>query len=92
LIVGASTVGLIQACVNSLAALAFLSIAIVGHLGKPMSLLERAALIVVACVMVVDPLEPTFLGLLPVVIGSVILARYVMAARAKGALPPARVV
>ncbi len=89
LIVGATASGLIQASINSCAALAFLSIAIVGHFGKPVTILERAALIFVACFMVYDPLELTPFGLLPVVVGSAIVARYVIAARTKSAPPPA---
>ena len=87
LIVGATTVGFVQALINSLFALAFLSVAIVGHLGGPITKLERAVLTVVACVMVVDPLELSILGILPVAIGSVVIFRYVAAARSRR-LPP----
>jgi TRAP-type uncharacterized transport system fused permease subunit len=93
LLVGATAGGLSQALVNACAALAFQAIGIVGWLGKTVTRLERAALIVVSCVMVYDPLELTFFGLLPVAIGCAVVVRYAMAARSKGAggaaAPPA---
>jgi len=76
LIIGATMSGFVQATISSTIALFLLSIGIVGYLRGPVSILERIALIVVACIMVVDPLELTLLGLAPTVIGIGIVARH----------------
>jgi TRAP-type uncharacterized transport system fused permease subunit len=57
-------------------ALFLISLGIVGYLRGPLNLLERALLIVIACVMVVDPLELTLAGLAPAVAGAAIAARH----------------
>jgi len=70
LIVGASLSGFIEATLSSTIALFLLSLGVVGYLRGPVSLLERAVLIVVACFMVVDPLEFTLVGLAPTAVGA----------------------
>jgi TRAP-type uncharacterized transport system fused permease subunit len=69
LIVGATLPGFILATVSSTIALLLLSLGIVGYLRGPVSIPERAVLIVIACLMVVDPLEPTFVGVAPTLVG-----------------------
>ena len=73
LIVGASLSGFIEATLSSTIALFLLSLGIVGYLRGPVSLPERVLLIVVACYMVVDPLEFTLLGLAPTVVGAAVV-------------------
>ena len=75
LIVDATLVGFIVATVSSTVALLFLSLGIVGYLRGPISLLERALLVVAACVMVLFPIGFSILGLLPSAVGSVIVVR-----------------
>jgi TRAP-type uncharacterized transport system fused permease subunit len=87
LLVGASPVGFVLACVSSLAALAYLSIAIVGHFGIAMSKMERAILAFIACVMVVFPLGASWFGFVPFLVGGSMVYRLVAAA--KKAAPPA---
>ena len=90
LIVGASLSGFIEATVSSTIALFLLSLGIVGFLRGPVSLLERAVLIVVACYMVIDPLEFTLVGLAPTAVGAAIVGwNWVKPGRkdAKGAAP-----
>ena len=59
-------------------ALFLISLGIVGYLRGPLNVLERALLIAVACIMVLDPLEPNLLGLLPTVAGAAIVVRHWM--------------
>ena len=73
LIIGASLSGFIEATLSSTIALFLLSLGVVGYLRGAVSLLERALLIVVACVMVVDPLEFTVLGLAPTAVGAAVV-------------------
>jgi TRAP transporter 4TM/12TM fusion protein len=69
LIVGATLPGFVLATVSSTIALLLLSLGIVGYLRGPVSILERVVLILIACLMVVDPLEPTLLGVAPTLVG-----------------------
>lgn len=73
LIIGASLSGFIEATLSSTIALFLLSLGVVGYLRGPVSLLERAILILVACFMVVDPLEFTLLGLAPTAVGAAVV-------------------
>ncbi|HSB69812.1 MAG TPA: TRAP transporter fused permease subunit [Candidatus Methylomirabilis sp.] len=73
LIVGASLSGFIEATLSSTIALFLLSIGIVGYLRGPVSLLQRVVLILVACFMVVDPLEFTLMGLAPTAVGAAVV-------------------
>jgi TRAP-type uncharacterized transport system fused permease subunit len=75
LIIRASLSGFILATISSTIALFLLSLGIVGYVRGPVSLLERTVLIVVACIMVLDPLELNLLGLAPTVLGAGIVAR-----------------
>jgi TRAP transporter 4TM/12TM fusion protein len=75
LIVGATLPGFILATISSTIALFLLSLGIVGYLRGPLSLLERGLLIVIACIMVLDPLEPNLLGLVPTAAGAAIVVR-----------------
>jgi TRAP-type uncharacterized transport system fused permease subunit len=69
LIVGATLPGFVLATVSSTIALLLLSLGIVGYLRGPVSMPERVVLILIACLMVVDPLEPTLLGVAPTLVG-----------------------
>jgi TRAP-type uncharacterized transport system fused permease subunit len=69
LIVGATLSGFVVATISSTVALFLLSLGIVGYLYGAVSLVERALLIVAACVMVVYPLGLSVLGLLPTAVG-----------------------
>ena len=69
LIVGATLPGFVLATVSSTIALLLLSLGIVGYLRGPVSIPERVLLILIACLMVVDPLEPSLLGVAPTLVG-----------------------
>ena len=69
LIVGATLPGFVLATVSSTIALLLLSLGIVGYLRGRVSIPERVVLILIACLMVVDPLEPTLLGVAPTLVG-----------------------
>jgi TRAP transporter 4TM/12TM fusion protein len=73
LILGASLSGFIEGTLSSTIALFLLSLGVVGYLRGPVSLLERAVLIVIACLMVVDPLDFTLVGLAPTAIGAAVV-------------------
>jgi TRAP transporter 4TM/12TM fusion protein len=73
LIVGAKLPGFIEATLSSTIALFLLSLAVVGYLRGPVSLPERVLLILVACYMVVDPLEFTLMGLAPTAVGAAVV-------------------
>jgi TRAP-type uncharacterized transport system fused permease subunit len=89
LIIGATLPGFILATISSTVALFLLSLGIVGYLRGPLSILERVVLIVIACVMVLDPLELNLLGLAPTVVGAAIVTRHVLAFRKKDVRTPA---
>jgi TRAP transporter 4TM/12TM fusion protein len=78
LIIGATLPGFILATISSTIALFLLSLGIVGYLRGPVGLLERALLILIACIMVLDPLELNLLGLAPTAAGAAIVARHWM--------------
>jgi TRAP transporter 4TM/12TM fusion protein len=69
LIIGATLPGFVLATISSTIALLLLSLGIIGYLRGPVSMPERVALILIACGMVVDPLEPTLLGVAPSLVG-----------------------
>ncbi len=75
LIIGATLSGFILATISSTIALFLLSVGIIGYLWGPLSMLERVLLIVIACIMVFDPLELNLLGLAPTVVGASIVIR-----------------
>jgi TRAP transporter 4TM/12TM fusion protein len=75
LIVGASWGGFTEATVTAILALMFLSIGIVGFFRGAMHWIERAILIVIACMMVLDPIDLSPMGLLPVTIALIVVAR-----------------
>ena len=88
LIVGATLPGFLLATISSSIALFLLSIGIVGYLRGPLGFVERVVLIVLACIMVLDPLEPTLWGLAPTAVGAAIVTRHVLAFRkAEGQRP-----
>jgi len=89
LIIDATLPGFILATVSSSIALFLLSLGIVGYFRGPLNVLERALLILLACVMVLDPLEPTLWGLAPTAVGAAIVARHVLAFRRKDVHTPA---
>jgi TRAP transporter 4TM/12TM fusion protein len=73
LIIGANPVGFIEATLTAVFALMFLSIGIIGFFRGEMPWLVRAILIVIACVMVLDPIDLTVQGLLPVMIALILI-------------------
>jgi TRAP transporter 4TM/12TM fusion protein len=75
LIIGATASGFIQAVINSSFSLFFLSLGIVAYFRGPLNLFERTILIAVAIFMVVDVIDLSLLGILPVVIGMVVVIR-----------------
>jgi len=75
LIIGATWPGFILAVINSGFSLFFLSLGVVAYFRGPLHWIERVILVVVAVVMVVDAIDFTPLGLLPIVIGLAILVR-----------------
>ena len=88
LIVGATLPGFLLATISSSIALFLLSIGIVGYLRGPLGFVERVVLIVLACIMVLDPLDPTLWGLAPTAVGAAIVTRHVLAFRkAEGQRP-----
>jgi TRAP transporter 4TM/12TM fusion protein len=88
LIVGATLPGFLLATISSSIALFLLSIGIVGYLRGPLGFVERVVLIVLACIMVLDPLDPTLWGLVPTAVGAAIVTRHVLVFRkAEGQRP-----
>jgi TRAP transporter 4TM/12TM fusion protein len=86
LLVDANMIDLVLALVTSVGSLYFLAPGVVGYYSAPLNLIERALLIILALVMVVDPLDAdsvlTFVtGLLPLIFGTAVLARNRMASR-----------
>jgi TRAP-type uncharacterized transport system fused permease subunit len=80
LLVDANMIDLVLALVTSVGSLYFLAPAVVGYYSAPLNLLERTLLIILALVMVVDPLDAdsvlTFVtGLMPLILGIAVLAR-----------------
>jgi TRAP transporter 4TM/12TM fusion protein len=90
LLVQPKALGLMEALVNSVAALFFLSLGIVGFIRSPVPWLSRAALIVVACVMVVDPVDLSLLGLAPLVVGAGIAGWHIWGSPATGEIAAPR--
>jgi TRAP-type uncharacterized transport system fused permease subunit len=88
LIVGATLPGFLLACLSSSAALFFLSAGIVGWLGRPLSLAERAILVAAACALVPFPLGTSLPGLAPAAIGLAVAVRALVAARATARRAP----
>ena len=82
LLVGATPIGFVLACATSAAALFFLSVGIVGHLSRGVSVPERALLIAAACVMVVFPLGLSIPGLAALAAGLAVVIRNWIASRA----------
>ena len=75
LILEATLPGFLVATLTSAASLLFLSLGIVGYLRGMVHIVERVLLVAAACVMVLLPIELSVQGLLPVVIGSIIIVR-----------------
>jgi len=92
LIVGANGPDFILATLTSLSALFFLAIGIIGYLRKPLSLVERTLLVVVAVGMVISPIGPSVDGLVPVAAGILMLVRHFwMSQKPTAGKPPAGV-
>lgn len=85
LIVGGNGPDFVLALLSSLAALFFLAMGIIGYLRKPLPLVERVLLIVVAAAMVVSPIGFSAAGLLPLGAGLLLLLHHLLA----GAAPEA---
>jgi TRAP transporter 4TM/12TM fusion protein len=79
LIVDATWGGFLHACANSVAALFFLSLGVVGYLRQPLAIVERALLVVASCVMVAWPISATLLGLVPAAVASAVVVRALVA-------------
>jgi TRAP transporter 4TM/12TM fusion protein len=75
LLVGATFSGFLVATVSSTIALFLLSLGIVGFLRGPVSIPERALLILAACVMVLFPLDLSVAGLVPAAAGVAVAFR-----------------
>lgn len=73
LIVNATWNGFIEATLTAVLALLFLSIGIIGFFRDEMPWIERAILIALACWMVVDPIDLSAQGLLPVLVALAIV-------------------
>jgi TRAP-type uncharacterized transport system fused permease subunit len=86
LLVDANMIDLVLALATSVGSLYFLAPGVVGYYDAPLNLLERALLVILALVMVVDPLDAesvrTFVtGLMPLILGIAVLARNRMVSR-----------
>lgn len=76
LIVGADLPGFLLATITAVSALFFLAPGIVGYFYTGLHPIERLILIVVACIMIVDPINlRSVWGLVPLLIGFAVLAR-----------------
>jgi TRAP transporter 4TM/12TM fusion protein len=84
LIVDATLGGFLVATLNSVVALVFLSLGIVGYLKSGLSYLERGFLIVVACTMVLYPIGLSLLDLAMLAIGAGLIVRNLRRPRAGG--------
>jgi TRAP transporter 4TM/12TM fusion protein len=84
LIIGATSGGFLLATVNSLVALAFLCLGIVGYLRSGLSMPERGFLIVAACVMVLYPIGLSLVDAATLAIGAWIIIRNLRRPRAAG--------
>ncbi|HYL81754.1 MAG TPA: TRAP transporter fused permease subunit [Candidatus Acidoferrum sp.] len=89
LLVDATFSGFVIATITSTAALFLLSMGIVGFLYGALSILVRALLIIVACIMVLYPVGFSVLGLAPIAVGALIFVRNRMAFRSRDAKDPA---
>ena len=85
LIIGATLEGFILAFLNGAGSLFFLSVGVVGFLGGRLSLIERALLIAAAVIMAFLPVGLSILGILPVVIGILVVVRILFRARRRRA-------
>lgn len=85
LIVGGNGPDFILALLSSLVALFFLAMGIIGYLRKPLPLVERVLLIVVAAGMVISPIGLSIAGLAPLGAGVLMLLHHLLA----GAAPTA---
>jgi TRAP transporter 4TM/12TM fusion protein len=75
LIIGGTVSGFILASINSSASLFFIAAGIVGYLGGPLSVPERALLIAGATVMAFVPMGFSALGVLPALVCVLVIAR-----------------
>ncbi len=82
LIVGATLPDFMLATLNSGFALFFLALGIVGFFRAPLHWLERALLILIAIAMTLDQIDFSLMGLLPVMLGLVVVGRHWRATRA----------
>jgi TRAP transporter 4TM/12TM fusion protein len=83
LIVDATVAGFIVAAVSSSASLFFLSLGIVGYMRGPILLLERTLLIVAATIMAFVPLAFSVEGVVPFIVGALVVVRHIMQSRKK---------
>jgi len=78
LILDANLAGFITAAISSCASLFYLSTGIVGFFRGPLSILERALLIAAAIIMAFTSLGFSAQGILPLVIGALVVVRNIM--------------
>jgi TRAP-type uncharacterized transport system fused permease subunit len=89
LLVDANLPDFILALLTSTAALFFLAPAVVGYFRGPLRVVERAILIVTACVMIVDPLDVrSFWGIVPLLVGATVLIYNFVGSRPVPAVKP----
>jgi len=81
LIIGASLDGFILASVNGAASLFFLSTGVVGFMGITLSWIERSLLIAAAVIMAFVPLGLSIPGIVPAVVGIIVMMRVLFRAR-----------
>jgi TRAP-type uncharacterized transport system fused permease subunit len=91
LILGANLPGFILALLNSVAALFFLSLGIVGYLRTGIPVVERALLVAVACVMVLFPVGPSALSVGTAAVGVAVVAWNLRASRRPDSRKPVRI-
>jgi TRAP-type uncharacterized transport system fused permease subunit len=88
LILDANLIGFIIAVVNSSASLFYLSVGIVAFLRGPLVLWERAVLIVAAIIMAFTSIRFSMLGILPLVIGALVVIRNILKYKTTGTMKP----
>jgi hypothetical protein len=80
--------GFIIAVVNSSASLFYLSVGIVGFLRGPLVLWERAVLIFAAIIMTFTSIGPSAQGILPLVIGALVVIQNILKYKTTGTMRP----
>ena len=90
LLVGATVQGLVLATVSSSASLFFVSLGVIGYMQRAVPVVERLLLIASAVVMAVIPIELSIVGLVPVVVGALVVIQNILRFRKGRAGRPSR--